>query len=111
MDSLRDAQDQTTEIVSTSLIKSPPSNVNWNECKDFHLGLDPEWQWPYTENVPPEPVQPNVEREGDPGIKKPRLSLSLKKANRVGCSEGSELRATTNITNTEPHITADVLQN
>ena len=44
-----------------------------------------------TENVPPEPVQPDVEREGVPGIKKPRLSLSLKKANKVGHSEGSEL--------------------
>ena len=43
MDSLRDAQDQMTEI----LIKTPPSDVNWNEYKDFDLGLDPEWQWQY----------------------------------------------------------------
>ena len=65
--------------------------MNWNEYKDFDLGLDPEWQWPYTENFLPEPAQPDVEQEGDPGVKKPRLSLSLKKANRVGHSKSSEL--------------------
>ena len=44
MYSLKDAQGQTTEIVSASLIKTPPSDVDWSEYKDFDLGLDPEWQ-------------------------------------------------------------------
>ena len=53
-DSLRDAQDQTTEIVSASLIKIPPSDVNWNDYENFDLGLDPEEQWPqYTEMLGP----------------------------------------------------------
>ena len=52
-----------------------------------------------------------VEREGDSGIKKPRLSLSLEKASRVGSSEGSELWAAMNTTNTKPHITSNALQN
>ena len=81
MDSLKDAQDQTSsrEIVSPSLIKSPPSDVNWSDYKNFDLGVDLGWQWQTdqqcVENVPTE-----VEQEVEPDIKKPRLSLSLKKA-------------------------------
>ena len=46
MDSLEDAQRETKEIVSPSLLKMPPSDVNWSDYKSFDLGLDPEWQWP-----------------------------------------------------------------
>ena len=62
MDSLRDAQDQTTEIVSTSLIKMPPSDVYWNDYENFDLGSDVEGQWQqYTENGWPKPVPLEVE--------------------------------------------------
>ena len=33
MDLLKDVQGQTTEIVSASLIKTLPSDVNWSEYK------------------------------------------------------------------------------
>ena len=37
---------------------------------------------------------------------KPRLSLSLKKANKARHSEDRELQVAKDITNTKPHITA-----
>ena len=107
MDSLDDAQRETKEIVSPSLIKTPPS-VNWSDYESFDLGLDPEWQWPTNqseENVPPPPEQV------EPEIKKPRLSLSLKKVNKGRHSEDRELQVAKDITNTKPHITAGVQQN
>jgi len=47
MDSLKDSQQQlrAKEIVSPSLIKRPPPNVDWSEYSKFGLGLDPEWQY------------------------------------------------------------------
>ena len=42
---------------------------------------------------------------------KPRLSLSLKKANKARHSEDRELQVAKDITNTKPHITAGVQQN
>ena len=71
MDSLEDAQRETKEIVSPSLIKTPPSDVNWSDYGSFDLGLDPEWQWPTDqskENVPPPPEVERVEPEIDETI-------------------------------------------
>jgi len=84
--------------------------VNWTDYKNFDLGVDLEWQWQTdwqcVENVPPE-----VEREVESDIKKPRLLLSLKKVNKASHSEDRDLRAAKNITNTKPHITIGTLQN
>jgi len=48
MDSPKDSlwQLQLDEIVSPSLIKRPPANMNWNDYSKFDLGLGPEWKWP-----------------------------------------------------------------
>ena len=114
MDSLKDAYHQTKKtVVSPSLIRTPPSDVNWNDYKSFDLGLDQDWQWladeQCVENIPPE-VPPELEREVEPDFKKPRLSLLLKKLNKAGHSEGRNLRlARKNITN-KPHITAGAQQ-
>lgn len=114
MDSLKDAYRQTKKtVVSPSLIRTPPSDVNWNDHKCFDLGLDQDWQWladeQFVENVPPK-VPPELEREVEPNLKKPRLSLSLKKLNKGSHSEDRDLRAARkNITN-KPHITAGAQQ-
>ena len=42
---------------------------------------------------------------------KPRLSLSLKKANKARHSEDRELQVAKDVTNTKSHITAGVQQN
>ena len=108
MDSLEDAQRETKEIVSPSTIKMPPSDVNCSDYESLDLGLDQEWQWPTDQSE--ENVSPPLERV-EPEIKKPRLSLSLKKANKARHSEDCELQVAKDITNTKPHITAGVQQN
>jgi len=46
MDSVRHSQWQlkAKEVVSPSLIKRPPPDVDWSEYNRFDLGLLPEWQ-------------------------------------------------------------------
>ena len=106
MDSSKDAQHQTKEIVSPSLIKTPPPDVNWSDYRKFDLGLDPEWQW-LTAAVENSVENDAPELQGEQHTKKPRLSLSLKKANKASHSEDRDVRgAAKNITNIKPHNSA-----
>ena len=91
MPAMEDAYRQTKKtVVSPSLIRIPPSDVNWNDYKNFDLGLDQDWQWltdkQCVENVSPK-VPPELEQEVEPDLKKPRLSLLLKKLNKAGHSK------------------------
>ena len=43
MDSLKDSEQQTSEIVSRSLILTPPANYNFRDYPGFDLGVGDEW--------------------------------------------------------------------
>ena len=43
MDSLKDAQEKTSQIVSPSLILTPPANYNFHDYTVFDLGVGDEW--------------------------------------------------------------------
>jgi len=47
MDSMKHSlrQLKAKEVVSPSLIKRPPPDMDWSEYSRFDLGLPPEWQW------------------------------------------------------------------
>ena len=43
MDSLKDSEQQTSEIVSRNLILTPPANYNFRDYPGFDLGVGDEW--------------------------------------------------------------------
>ena len=86
MDSLKDSEQQISQIVSPSLILTPPANYNFRDYPGFDLGIDDEWM-----EFSPEVNDGNEWMELLGGIdfdelleesppkKKPYLCLSLKK--------------------------------
>ena len=85
MDSLNDTEKKTSQIVSPSLILTPPANYNFRDYPGFDLGVGDEWMT----LSPPNDGDKWMELlsgidvdellEEPPPKKKPCLCLSLKK--------------------------------
>lgn len=85
MDSLKDAEQKTSEFVSPSLILTPPANYNFRDYPGFDLGVGDEWmglspvndgdEWLELVNG----IDVDELLEESPPKKKPHLCLSLKK--------------------------------